>query len=136
MTHLFSPVLATLAVALGITAGTAAAQTAAAQTAETKPPRDKRIEEVVTTARQRTETLQSIPVAATGFNRESLEMYNLNDLEKVASETPNLIVGRGVSGSGPTLHLRGIGTNGGSAGFDPAVGIVVDGVSYARGRWV
>ena len=131
MTRLFSPVLATLAVVLGINAGPAAAQTA-----DTKPPRDKRIEEVVTTARQRTETLQSIPVAATGFNRESLEMYNLNDLEKVASETPNLIVGRGVSGSGPTLHLRGIGTNGGSAGFDPAVGIVVDGVSYARGRWV
>lgn len=112
-----------------------AAGGAAAQTADTAP-KERRIEEVVTTARQRTETLQSIPVAATGFNRESLEMYNLNDLEKVSSETPNLIVGRGVSGSGPTLHLRGIGTNGGSAGFDPAVGIVVDGVSYSRGRWV
>lgn len=112
-----------------------AASGTAAQTTE-PAPKERRIEEVVTTARQRTETLQSIPVAATGFNRESLEMYNLNDLEKVSSETPNLIVGRGISGSGPTLHLRGIGTNGGSAGFDPAVGIVVDGVSYSRGRWV
>ncbi len=96
----------------------------------------RQIEQVVTTSRQRTETLQDVPVAVTGFSREGLEMYNLNDLEKVATETPNLIVGRGVSGSGPTLHLRGIGTNGGSAGFDPAVGIVVDGVSYSRGRWV
>lgn len=111
---------------------------AAAQTADPSPPplKERRIEEVVTTARQRTETLQAVPVAATGFNRASLEMYNLNDLEKISTETPNLIVGRGVSGSGPTLHLRGIGTNGGSAGFDPAVGIVVDGVSYSRGRWV
>jgi iron complex outermembrane receptor protein len=121
--------------ALALVAVAPFASNVAAQTAD-PAQKERRIEEVVTTARQRTETLQSIPVAATGFNRESLEMYNLNDLEKVSTETPNLIVGRGVSGSGPTLHLRGIGTNGGSAGFDPAVGIVVDGVSYSRGRWV
>jgi iron complex outermembrane receptor protein len=115
----------------------AAAAPAFAQSADgTQSPRGRQIEEVVTTSRQRTETLQDVPVAVTGFSRESLDMYNLNDLEKIATDTPNLIVGRGISGSGPTIHLRGVGTNGGSAGFDPAVGIVIDGVSYARGRWV
>jgi iron complex outermembrane receptor protein len=116
----------------------AAALPAAAQDPSSRSTefRGRQIEEVVTTSRQREETLQSVPVAATGFSRESLEMYAISDLEEIGTQTPNLVVGRGVSGSGPTIHLRGVGTNGGSAGFDPAVGIVIDGVSYSRGRWV
>lgn len=94
------------------------------------------IDEIVTTARRREERLQDIPVAATTFSREDLDRYGLASLEQISSDTPHLVISRGVSGAGPTLWMRGVGTSGGSAGFDPAVGIVIDGVSYARGRWV
>ncbi len=94
------------------------------------------IDEITTTARRRTESLQSVPVSAYGVSKEDLEKNSLTDLEKIATSVPNLNISRGTSGSGPTLHIRGVGTDGGSAGFDPAVSIVIDGVSYARGRWV
>jgi iron complex outermembrane recepter protein len=94
------------------------------------------IEEVITTARRRTESLQSVPVSAYGVSREDIERNSLTDLQKIATAVPNLQISRGTSGSGPTLHIRGVGTSGGSGGFDPAVSIVIDGVAYTRGRWV
>lgn len=94
------------------------------------------IDEVISTARQRQESLQDIPVVATALPRQVLDRYSITDLEKIAQITPNLIIGNGSSGGGPTLYLRGVGSNSGSAGFDPAVGIVIDGVFYSRSRFV
>jgi iron complex outermembrane receptor protein len=94
------------------------------------------LETVISTARQRQEELKDIPVAATAFTPQALERYAIDDLQKVAQATPQMIIGNGSSGAGPVLYIRGVGSNGGSAGFDPAVGIVIDGVFYSRGRFV
>lgn len=94
------------------------------------------IDEVISTARQRQESLQDIPVVATALPRQVLDRYSITDLEKIGQVTPNLIIGNGSSGGGPTLYIRGVGSNSGSAGFDPAVGIVIDGVFYSRSRFV
>jgi outer membrane receptor protein involved in Fe transport len=98
--------------------------------------RTREIGVVITTARKKKETMQTVPVAAFGVSRETLEQNNLIDLQKIATSVPNLAISRGVSGNGPSLHIRGVGTDSSSAGFDPAVGIVIDGVSFNRGRWV
>lgn len=94
------------------------------------------IEEVISTARQRHEPLQQIPVAATAFNTAMLERYALDDLQQVAQKTPNLIATYGGTGGAAALFLRGVGTNADSTGFESAIGIVIDGVHHSRGRYI
>lgn len=101
-----------------------------------RPAQGQQLETVISTARQRQEELKDIPVVATAFTPAALERYAIDDLQKVAQATPQMIIGNGSSGAGPVLYIRGVGSNGGSAGFDPAVGIVIDGVFYSRGRFV
>ena len=94
------------------------------------------IEEVISTARQRQEPLQQVPVAATAFNNAMLERYALDDLQQVAQKTPNLIATYGGTGGAAALFLRGVGTNADSTGFESAIGIVIDGVHHSRGRYI
>lgn len=114
--------------------GMAAAQDTGEPPAAIQRPAE--FETVYTTARQRTETLQSAPVAATAFTSEMLDRYALDDLEQVATHTPNLVVNYGSSGGSASVYLRGVGTGSGSAGFESAIGLVIDGVYYSRGRYI
>jgi outer membrane receptor protein involved in Fe transport len=94
------------------------------------------IETIYSTARQRQEQFKDIPVAGTVLSQEALDRYSITDLEKIGMATPQVTIGNGSSGGGPTLYIRGVGSNSGSAGFDPAVGLVIDGVFYSRSRFV
>lgn len=94
------------------------------------------LEEIVVVARQRPESLQDSPTAISAVSRETLERLALNNLEQVANVVPNLRISYGSSGASSQVFLRGIGTGAGSAGFSSAVGIVIDGVHYERGRWI
>lgn len=97
---------------------------------------DQIFEEIIVTARQRSESLQDIPAAISAVSADMLERLALNNLEQVANVVPNLRISYGSSGASSQVFLRGIGTGAGSAGFSSAVGLVIDGVHYERGRWI
>ena len=92
------------------------------------------LEEITVTARKRDETLQDAPVAITAISARQLEQYNITQMEDIAS-----LAGGGVliskNGVSPTLSIRGVSSDSTNAGFDQAVGIIIDGVFYDRSRW-
>lgn len=90
--------------------------------------------DIVVTARKRTETAQSAPVAITALSGEHLQKYAINSLEQVAATTPQLQVTRAVSGSSANMSLRGIGSSFSSAGIEQSVAVIVDGVYYGAGQ--
>jgi len=94
------------------------------------------IEEIIVTARQRDESLQSAPVTITALSSDTIERLALNNLDQISDLVPNLLVSYGSSGGAATVALRGIGTGSGSAGFSSAVGLLIDDVHSDRGRWI
>lgn len=94
------------------------------------------IQDIVVTARKRTETTQDVPVAVTAISAETIQKYDLTSLERIAASTPSFVVGRSPSGSGATLVLRGIGSNTTSIGLEQSVAVIVDGAYYGQGRTI
>src|SRR5688572_24071997 len=88
------------------------------------------LQDIVVTARKRTESVQDVPVAVTAISAAEIARKDLTSLEKVAASTPNFSVGRASNGSGATLTLRGIGSSATSIGIEQSVAVVVDGVYY------
>lgn len=73
------------------------------------------IDEIVVTARKRNETLQSVPVAVTGFTSEALRQKTIQRVYDLASNTPGLSI-RSASGdrTRPDFFIRGQGSTYGS----------------------
>ncbi|KQM21052.1 TonB-dependent receptor [Novosphingobium sp. Leaf2] len=113
-------------------AGSAFAQTAAPQVSEEPVPAG----DIVVTARRRAESAQEVPVAVTVFSAQEIARRDLTSLERIAAATPQLVIGRNVSGSGAQLTLRGIGSNSLSIGVEQSVAVIVDGVYYGQGRTI
>ncbi|HTO39525.1 MAG TPA: TonB-dependent receptor, partial [Rhizomicrobium sp.] len=92
------------------------------------------IETVVVTARKRSESIQSVPVAVTALDSELLDKRFVHDLTDLNHEAPNMqIEGVGaIHRNGAVIFSRGIGYVNVDQGQDPAVGISVDGVFYTR----
>ncbi|WP_213982456.1 TonB-dependent receptor [Sphingomonas sp. dw_22] len=89
--------------------------------------------DIVVTATRRNETVQDVPIAITAIGPELLEnagVDNVRDLEQLA---PSLQSSTGQSSAtGTTIYIRGITTGGDNPGFEPAVGVFIDGVFRAR----
>lgn len=92
--------------------------------------------DIVVTARRRAESAQDVPVAVTVISGEEIARRDLTSLERIAAATPQLVIGRNVSGSGAQLTLRGIGSNSLSIGVEQSVAVIVDGVYYGQGRTI
>jgi len=92
------------------------------------------LQDIVVTARKRSESVQDVPVAVTAISGEMVQRQDLTSIEKIAARTPNLNVGRASNGSGAQLTLRGIGSSSTSIGIEQSVAVVVDGVYYGQGR--
>lgn len=94
------------------------------------------LEEIVVTARRRSEALQDTPVAVTAFTAEALESRSVETLDNIARFTPNIRFDGAAALSGgnynATVFIRGIGQNDFAIFSDPGVGFYVDGVYYAR----
>lgn len=103
---------AAVAAALTVVGG-GAVQTARAQEAGAG------LEEIVVTATRREQNLQDVPISVVAITGENLEMRGLDNLEKVSTGVPNIVVTGGGGGTGGTIfRMRGI----------PAVSSYVDGV--------
>ncbi|WP_114392382.1 TonB-dependent receptor [Oleisolibacter albus] len=91
------------------------------------------MDEIVVTARRRSETLQDVPVSVSAFTAEALDLKGSPDITALQQSTPNLTM-QVARGSNSTLiaFIRGVGQQDPLWGFEPGVGLYVDDVYIAR----
>ena len=89
------------------------------------------IEEILVTARKRTENLQEVPAAVSAYGTEELRDRGVDNITEVARLTPNITINEtsGLIGGAIQVFIRGIGND---PGFDQGVGIYVDDVYLNR----
>ena len=89
------------------------------------------IEEILVTARKRTENLQDVPAAVSAYGTEELKDRGVDNIIEVARLTPNLTINEtnGLIAGAIQVFIRGIGND---PGFDQGVGIYVDDVYLNR----
>ena len=85
------------------------------------------VEEIIVTARKRTENLQEIPLAITAFTADTLERKGLNNLEDVVRLTPGMQFDQGTFPQDIRVVLRGLSPTQGR----PNVAILLDGVDVS-----
>ena len=93
------------------------------------------IEEIVVTARKREESLQDAPLTVQALSRERIEQFDITNLERIQSVTPQLYVGRSPTGPGAQITMRGIGASSStSIGIEQSVAVIMNGAYYGQGR--
>ncbi len=105
---------------------------ALAEAPATAPAADATVGEVLVTARHRTESLQSVPIAVAVVDGPKAAALNLNDIADISQAVPALDFRTGASNKDRTIFIRGIGTISTSPGVEPSVSTVIDGVVLGR----
>jgi iron complex outermembrane receptor protein len=90
-------------------------------------------QEIVVTARRRSEVLLNVPIAVTAYTAEQLDRRGALDITDVAKTTPDVTLkaSRGTN-STLTAFIRGVGQQDPVAGFEQGVGIYLDDVYLNR----
>jgi outer membrane receptor protein involved in Fe transport len=89
--------------------------------------------EIIVTATGRSQIAQDVPIALSVVGGEQLANAGISDIRGLRQVAPSLQVTTGQSSAtGVVLRIRGIGTAGDNPGFEPAVGVFIDGVLRAR----
>ena len=87
------------------------------------------IEEIVVTARKREESLQDVPLSVSAFNESAIEAAYGENIGEFTKMAPNVTLARQpYAGNALFAGMRGIVFGDLEKSFDPAVGVVVDGV--------
>ncbi len=89
------------------------------------------LEEIIITAQKQTENLQDVPVSITAFDTNTIDTFDLNNINNIEALTPGFSASRFSIGQ-PQFYIRGIGSNEDSAGGDASVAVYADGVYIAR----
>ena len=108
----------------------------AAVTSTLAQPASALLEEVTVTARKIQESLQDVAVAVSAYSGEQIDAMIMRDVREMEGLVPNLVIDTvAVAPSGASLYIRGVGTQEVERSFDPAVGVVIDGVplSFVNG---
>ncbi|KGE02548.1 TonB-dependent receptor [Pseudohaliea rubra] len=109
-------------------ATTAAATPAIADEAGARPV----LEEVLVTARKRSERAIEAPVAVTAFSAEDLDTLKARDLTRLSAGLPGVLLDDvGTRRGTANFSIRGLGINSSIPSIDPAVGVFVNGVYLA-----
>ena len=87
------------------------------------------LEEIVSTAQKRPESLQNIPISVNTIDGGKLDNAGITNLEKLTAYIPNFSMNQ--TGIGSTITIRGI-SSGINQGFEQSVGQYVDGIYYGR----
>ncbi|MGC6499014.1 MAG: TonB-dependent receptor [Henriciella sp.] len=116
---------------LALTSGPVSAQEEAS---EETPESTRTLSTVeVTATRREGVTVQDVPVSITAFDAETLVQADFNRLNDLEQLSPSVQITQGQSAAaGTSISIRGIGTNASNFGFEPAVGVFVDGVFRTR----
>lgn len=89
--------------------------------------------DIIVTARKRSETDMSVPVAIAAVGREELERRAIVNLDALSNSVPALRIGPAPgSVQGGTITLRGIGASADNPLADQSVSINIDGAQIAR----
>lgn len=115
-----------------LSSGVARAQTSTEATTATSSDRGA-LQEVVVTARRRSENLQDVPLAVTAISAETLTQQNVTNLDDLNGFAPNIKINAGrATNNTINAYIRGVGQNDPLWGFEPGVGIYIDDVYLAR----
>jgi len=89
------------------------------------------LEEIVVTARKRSESLQDVPLSVVAVTGDLMQQQGINRLEDLQYKVANFAMTE--TGIGTNIAIRGIysGTN---QGFEQSVGTYVDGIHYGRAQ--
>lgn len=85
------------------------------------------LEEIIVTARRRSESVQDIPLTVQAFSASEIERRQIRTVEDVAKYTPGFIIDRGISLQDVRPSIRGLPATRGR----PPVGILVDGIDIS-----
>ena len=123
-----------LVVALLASSSFVGAKAAMAQTSPPKadPQTVTQVEDLVVTARLRSESLQNVPVAVSVVTGALAMQENRNDVPGLIAVIPSVEFRSQPSNKDQDILIRGLGTITTSAGAEPTVSTVVDGVVLAR----
>ena len=86
------------------------------------------IEEIIVTARHRSENIQSVPVSMTAVTGAAIQEARIYTLQELEYSVPNLVFGETGSSGETYVGIRGIGDFSRNIGFDTRVGVYIDGV--------
>ena len=88
------------------------------------------LEEITVTARKRVENLQDVAMSVSALGQQEIEANYATDLRDLVYISPNTVLDDTNQGPGgvAAAYIRGIGVSEVEKNFDPAVGVVVDGV--------
>jgi iron complex outermembrane receptor protein len=92
---------------------------------------DTLLEVITVTARKKSdpENVQTVPVAVTAFNANTLEALQVRDIEGLSYSAPNVSLDDvGTSKGAANFAIRGLGINSSIPSIDPTVGVFIDGV--------
>lgn len=95
------------------------------------PSFGQQLEEVVVTARKRTESLMDAPVAVSSVSGQAMEAQGITSMEQLSASVPGLQIGRAAQTT--NVAIRGVGS-GINKGFEQSVGMYVDGIYQPRSR--
>ena len=68
------------------------------------------IEEIVVTARKRTESVQDIPLSISVYDEQFIEAAGIRDIDDIARLTPGLVFDKGWIPQDTRPHIRGLPT--------------------------
>ncbi|MCB1687730.1 MAG: TonB-dependent receptor [Halioglobus sp.] len=93
--------------------------------------RAQMLEEVLVTARKKTESLTDAPLAVSVVDGDLLNREGITNMEQLSGQVPGLQLGRAALSS--SIYIRGIGSST-NAGFEQSAGMYVDGIYQPRSR--
>ncbi len=90
------------------------------------------IEEVIVTARYRSESVQDAPISITAFSEQNLEGIIAQDLRSVGPIAPNVRIQPVVTfQNSAAVHIRGMGNQGIESTAELRNGVSIDGVFFS-----
>lgn len=91
---------------------------------------DWSIEEIVVTARKREENIQDVGLSVSAMGAGEIADNFARDIRDLVHISPNLVLDDTAQGPGgvASAYIRGVGVSEVEKNFDPAVGVVVDGI--------
>ena len=124
----FTPALAEEATA-DATATTKA--TTADDTAAPEAEQPANSDDIVVTARKRSESLQDVPLSVAAVSGELMQQQGIKKLDDLQFKVPNFTMTE--TGIGSNIAIRGI-FSGVNQGFEQSVGTYIDGIHYGRAQ--
>jgi iron complex outermembrane receptor protein len=87
------------------------------------------VEDIIVSARRRQESIQDVPVAVSAISPTELANAAAPDIRDLVGRTPNLVIDPVNAGpSAAAISIRGISFEDIEKSFDPAVGVLIDGI--------